>query len=178
MNAKNLLLKSANIAIMKVSSIILTKLKSIVIQNIVKEALERICRSRMDSTFCSDYIKTFGDIILDSIVFEGVNNTVVCQKFAMCPYTFDRNALDAYVQDVLQGKPAPNVPAPTNRSTYSILHVSDIHIDFFYQEVRIYDYKKCLFLRELMQIVEASNVVERIADLQQILPMLQDIGVL
>jgi len=97
--------------------------------------LENICRTRMDSTFCSETIKTYGDIVLDSIKFEGASSNSVCQKFAMCPYTIDQNALDSYVQDVLQGKPAPNVSTPTNRSTYTVLHVSDIHIDYLYQEV-------------------------------------------
>ena len=53
----------------------------------------------------------------------------------MCPYNTNNNTLNPYVDDVLQDKPATNIPNASNSSTYLVLHMTDLHIDFHYEAV-------------------------------------------
>jgi len=74
--------------------------------------------------------------IYSAINAPNVNSTWACQRLAMCPYLINNDTLNPYLDDVLQGKPAASsIPVAANRSTYQILHMTDIHIDFQYQEV-------------------------------------------
>jgi len=69
-----------------------------------------------------------------------VNSTWTCQRLAMCPYLINNDTLNPFVADVLQGKPdaSNTTAASSNRSTYQVLHMTDIHIDFQYQEVWLF----------------------------------------
>ena len=80
-------------------------------------------------------MKNFIGGIYDSIVDPTVNSTYACQRLAMCPYTINNDTLNPYVQEVLQDKPPTNIPNATGRETYFVLHMTDLHIDFNYQEV-------------------------------------------
>lgn len=108
---------------------------SSVVRDALKKAFEEVCERHIDATVCSEYVRSFGDIIIDSARFEGVSPLSVCQRYAMCPFPLDQDALNTYVAGVLQGKPAVNATVPTGRSTYRVLHITDIHTDFLYQEV-------------------------------------------
>jgi len=64
-----------------------------------------------------------------------VNSTWACQRLSFCPYLVNTDTLNPYVDDVLQNKPETNYQPAANQSTYQVLHMTDIHLDFAYQEV-------------------------------------------
>ena len=94
-----------------------------------------ICKNNLNSTICTDAVQSFLGEIYDAIVDSSVNSTYACQRLAMCPYNTNNDTLNPYVDDVLQDKPATNIPNASNSSsTYLVLHMTDLHIDFHYQE--------------------------------------------
>ena len=99
------------------------------------DVLTIICKNNVNSTICTDAVQTFLGEIYDAVVDPNVNSTYACQRLAMCPFNINNDTLNPYVDNVLQGKPATNIPKASNRSTYQVLHMTDLHIDFHYQEV-------------------------------------------
>ncbi len=65
-----------------------------------------------------------------------MNSTWACQRLSLCPYPINNDTLTPYVQEVLQDKPPTNISNATGRATYQVLHMTDLHIDFNYQEVK------------------------------------------
>jgi hypothetical protein len=63
------------------------------------------------------------------------NSTHICQRILFCPRTDHKEFVKDYVEEVLKDKPATNIPTPTKRSTYTVLHLTDPHLDLQYQEV-------------------------------------------
>jgi len=53
----------------------------------------------------------------------------------MCPKTIKHDHLNQYVKEVLKDKPVRNNINPTKKSTYTILQLSDPHVDLEYKEV-------------------------------------------
>lgn len=98
-----------------------------------------ICEEHFSSTYCSDAVRDLFTSMFASINEPHVNSTWTCQRLAMCPYLINNDTLNPFLDEVLQGKPATvnTTTAPANRSTYQVLHMTDIHIDFQYQEVMI-----------------------------------------
>jgi len=99
------------------------------------DVLDIICKNNLNSTICTDAVQSFLGEIYDAIVDPSVNSTYACQRLAMCPYNTNNNTLNPYVDDVLQDKPATNIPNASNSSTYLVLHMTDLHIDFHYEAV-------------------------------------------
>jgi len=93
-----------------------------------------ICKAYVNSTICTEAVRTFVGQIYDSIIIPSVNSTYACQRLAMCPYNINNDTLNPYVQEILQDKPTTNIPTATRRSTYQVMHMTDLHIDFSYQE--------------------------------------------
>ena len=94
-----------------------------------------LCGAHFDTKYCSEAVADGITGLYNAITDPSVNSTWACQKLAMCPYLINYDTLNPYVDDVLKDKPATNIPTATNRSTYQVLHMTDIHIDFLYQEV-------------------------------------------
>lgn len=53
----------------------------------------------------------------------------------MCPKTSHREHIQEYVKEVLRDKPPTIYPTPTKKSTYTVMHVTDPHIDLQYEVV-------------------------------------------
>ena len=140
-----------------------------------------VCDEFFGSQFCSDATEDLISSIYESITNPAVNSTWACQRLAMCPYLVNNDTLNPFVDDVLQNKPENDIPAAANRSTYQVLHMTDIHLDFSYQEVGLLNWNQItLKFREHGQGVEDSNVVEQTVETHQILMILMkllDIGV-
>jgi len=98
------------------------------------DVIDIICKHNVNSTICTDAVHSYIGEIYDNIVDPSVNSTYACQRLAMCPYTINNDTLNPYVDDVLKDKPDTNIPTASNRSTYQVLQMTDLHIDFHYQE--------------------------------------------
>lgn len=53
----------------------------------------------------------------------------------MCPKTYEVDHLKEYVKEVLKDKPAKSDIKPSKKSTYTILQLSDPHVDLEYKAV-------------------------------------------
>ena len=85
-------------------------------------------------------MQTFGDIVYASIVDRFIKPYRVCENLSMCPRVTQKDELKKYVQEVLKDKPDREILTPTGKSTYTILQISDPHIDLNYVEVmRIFE---------------------------------------
>ncbi len=110
-------------------------IRNLDVRTLVERVIERVCEERLDTDFCQEAFDTYIDIIFDSVRAEGTNSTYACQRAALCPYTFNSELLNSTLDRILEGKPAQNITTPSNQSTYTILHLTDVHLDFLYQEV-------------------------------------------
>jgi len=105
------------------------------VRDAVEDVFNYLCKKHVNATFCTDAVKNFIGGIYDSIVDPTVNSTYACQRLSFCPFPINNDTLTPYVQEVLQDKPPTNISNATGRATYQVLHMTDLHIDFNYQEV-------------------------------------------
>jgi len=105
-------------------------------KKLMENAASHICekKMKMSQTVCQQAIQSYADIVFEVLVDRTINAEHVCEKIAMCPQTRDRTRLRDYVKDVLADKPKTKYPTPSNKGTYTILQLSDPHVDLLYAE--------------------------------------------
>ena len=86
-------------------------------------------------TVCEETISTFGDIVFESALDRALKPKQVCEGLAMCPKTTHYERVRDYAKEILKDKPAQKEIKPTKKSTYTVLQLSDPHVDFEYKIV-------------------------------------------
>ena len=71
--------------------------------------------------------------------------------YEYCPTTYVYEDFDAWKKDLLKDKPKFVEKKPTNKSSYTVLQVNDIHLDFMYEEDTMADAKECNTLTDCCQ---------------------------
>lgn len=104
-------------------------------EQILETVIEFVCSQHLNKSVCVGAITSFGNVLLEALYNKILSPYNICEHFFMCPKTSYRDRLKDYVKDVLKDKPATNIPTPTKKSTYTIMHVTDPHIDLEYEEV-------------------------------------------
>jgi sphingomyelin phosphodiesterase len=104
------------------------------VQKLIEKVADYACRTKMSKTVCAEAIQSYGDLVFDTLLDRTVDPQRVCQKLAMCPHTRERTRLKDYVKEVLKDKPETNRPKPTHKGTYTVLQLSDPHVDLLYAE--------------------------------------------
>lgn len=99
-------------------------------------AVVAMCQKHTNISVCLGFVTSYGHIIFDAIYDRMITPSYLCENLFMCPKTDNRDHLKEYVQDVLKDKPEKDIPTPTKKSTYTILHLTDPHIDLQYEAVR------------------------------------------
>lgn len=94
-----------------------------------------ICQEYQHPTVCDGVIESFGDILFETLYNKIFEPYHVCEGFFMCPKVSQKAKIKDFVSDVLKDKPIKDTPTPTKKSTYTIMHFSDPHIDLQYQTV-------------------------------------------
>jgi len=95
------------------------------------------CEAKVsDSSLCDGLINTYGDVVYGSIMDLDATPLEVCQGLSFCPAPINQTELDEYIQTILEDRPDDNIPTPSGQSTYNVLHLTDVHIDLLYKEVR------------------------------------------
>jgi len=105
-----------------------------VIRDFVNKMVLAACEKHKSVQVCTEGMETFGDIVYASIVDRFIKPYRVCENLSMCPRTTQKDDLKKYVEEVLKDKPDREILAPTKKSTYTILQISDPHIDLNYVE--------------------------------------------
>lgn len=106
------------------------------IRKLIENVAASICekKMKMSETVCHQAIQSYGDIVFETILDRTIEPGHVCEKIAMCPETRDRTRLRDYVKEVLADKPKTKYPTPSKKGTYTILQLSDPHVDLLYAE--------------------------------------------
>jgi len=102
------------------------------IEDILEDAIESICGTFLNKTVCVGAITSFGEIALPAVLNRTFDAGFVCEKFSLCPRSYVESTM-LYAEEILKDKPPTNIPVPTKKSSYKILHLTDPHIDLEYK---------------------------------------------
>jgi sphingomyelin phosphodiesterase len=101
----------------------------------VVEAVLNLCVdvSGEQEVVCKGLIDEFEDIAIDIFTQKFIDPERLCLELEYCSTpTYVEEDFDAYVANVMKGKPSGPGPVPTGKSSYTFAHLSDIHLDFYY----------------------------------------------
>jgi len=104
------------------------------VENLIKKIGLKICEKKQSEAVCLGAIKSYGDLVFNITLDRTIDPQHVCERFAMCTKTRERDHLKEYIKDVLKDKPKTNYATPTLKNTYTILQIADPHVDLDYQE--------------------------------------------
>ena len=93
------------------------------------------CEAKASADLCGGLIGAYADVVYGSIQDLDATPVEVCEGLSFCPKQINQTELDAYIQTILEDRPDDNIPTPSGQSTYTVLHLTDVHIDLLYQEV-------------------------------------------
>ena len=100
----------------------------------IKDIVLELCSEKEAVSVCSGLINEFEDIIIDVAVNKYLDSDVLCVQLNYCtsPKIVLENFTD-YVTNTMKGKPTGPAPVPSGKKTFTFAHLSDIHIDIYYQ---------------------------------------------
>jgi len=101
--------------------------------NLIKRLLTEICSLAIKRNVCEDAIIRYGDIVYDSIMDHYLDSEFVCTFIKVCKNHYIPYNPDEYAIKILKDKPEINPPIFPSNSTLKILHLTDLHIDFYYE---------------------------------------------
>ena len=98
---------------------------------------ENYCEKKLNATVCVEAVQRYGEVVWEALINRTFDAYHACERFHLCEKTTHKEQLKAYVEEVMADKPATKIPTPTKKSTYTILQMTDPHIDLDYVEVKI-----------------------------------------
>lgn len=72
------------------------------------------------------------DPILNSLWTHYVDPHEVCHKLYLCPKEYFKRNVTEELHNIVKDKPNKEWEKATNRKSFKIMHISDLHPDFFY----------------------------------------------
>mmetsp|Transcript_1229 Transcript_1229/g.1109 ORF Transcript_1229/g.1109 Transcript_1229/m.1109 type:complete len:164 (+) Transcript_1229:168-659(+) len=97
-------------------------------------AIEVCHRYTTNHTICPEMIDEMADIVVDSYAEHIFRPHYTCGKLGYCAKDYKVLNLTDYINETLYDKPNKTLPTPSGKDTYTILHISDIHLDLNYTE--------------------------------------------
>ncbi len=98
-----------------------------------------LCSLGLEFKVCRGTIGGFGYQIYYSLLAHYFSGETICSKLFICPNHFIEMEADDYAKNLLKDKPSnktlPDIDKKSKR--WKVLHVTDIHVDSLYKEVRI-----------------------------------------
>jgi len=94
-----------------------------------------ICEKKQEKKVCEGAIGSYADQVFEVLLDRTIRPDRICERFALCPRTIERDRLNDFIKDVMGDKPPRKVTKPTKKGTYHVLQLSDPHVDLLYQEV-------------------------------------------
>ena len=83
---------------------------------------------------CSGAVNEMAPIIINSFLQHYLNPDYTCPLLGVCSQTYFTQDLNTYIDEVIADKPNKTYPNPTMRSTYKVVHLTDLHFDMEYLE--------------------------------------------
>lgn len=93
------------------------------------------CSAFISENVCYGYFLQYSKELVKNIFKKVFNPIEFCGSIGFCKDSYHVLDFNDYLKDVLANKPNKTTPQPTYKSKYKVLHLSDIHIDFLYEEV-------------------------------------------
>ena len=88
-----------------------------------------------DTAACSQTIDLFAPHVIANIKYKLDDPDYMCGiVWKTCPTTKKFEDFEEYLRETMEGQPIPVEPKPTGKSSYKILQLNDVHIDFDYRE--------------------------------------------
>lgn len=103
--------------------------------NLIKNYAETACEKKQQKKVCEGAINSYAEEVFEILLDRTIRPDRICQRFALCPRTIERDRLKDFVKETLKDKPARKVTKPTGKGTYTVLQLSDPHVDLLYKEV-------------------------------------------
>jgi hypothetical protein len=101
------------------------------------DVVSLLCSIGLNHQICFEYIKAYGDIVMESLVEHYLNAEFICTFTHLCATKhFIKLTGDEYAKKILADKPL-NKTMPyidTSAPVWKVLHVTDIHVDLHYVE--------------------------------------------
>lgn len=117
--------------------LLFSQLNSLVINdkaiNITLEAIFKLCSRILNSSVCQGTLFEYGKSLIINLAKKNLNSKVVCWRLGFCPNKYYFENFTQYAKDLLQDKPEFSPPKPSKRSTYKLLHITDLHVDLNYK---------------------------------------------
>jgi sphingomyelin phosphodiesterase len=86
----------------------------------------------LNSSLCSGFLERWTTVIWDALMGRYHKPDVACAKMQFCPYDYEILSLESYIEDILKDAPNKKPPTPTKTSSYNVLHITDLHVDYTY----------------------------------------------
>jgi hypothetical protein len=85
-----------------------------------------------DPAVCKGAVTEMIDPIFNSLWKHYTDPHAVCHKLFLCPKEYFKRNLTEELQTIIKDKPKKLWEKATNRKTIKVMHMSDLHPDFFY----------------------------------------------
>jgi hypothetical protein len=98
---------------------------------------QEICTNMVgvEPFLCEQAIGVFAPVVMQAVAVRAFSPERACRNLLVCKQDWERETLKQYIDEVLADKPNTTIPKPTGRATYKAMHMSDLHVDLFYEEV-------------------------------------------
>jgi hypothetical protein len=100
--------------------------------------LALFCAIGLDFKICKLAIELYSPTIVDSLIEHYLDAEYICTKSKLCWYShYNELNPDDYARELLKDKPAKkNDTVDETAPIWKVLHVTDIHTDLLYEEVK------------------------------------------
>jgi len=105
--------------------------------NMLIKYAQTACEKKQAKNVCEGAINSYGEEVFEVLLDRTIRPERICERFALCPRTIERDRLKDFVKDILHDKPAKKAVKPGSKGTYKVLQLADPHVDLLYQEVKI-----------------------------------------
>ena len=125
---------------------------------LIRQLLALLCTFHEQHAVCIAAIDLYEPMVSNALIDHYFNAEYICSFRIICQNNhFEYLSGEDYAKEILKDKPiVTKVEPKKDGPTLKVLHVTDIHTDFLYSEVKLY----LIFIRVLKDYVQVHYVVE------------------
>lgn len=127
----SILCKPCHLVVKKIDKFI----QSPKIEEFLKNTVISICHIILDETVCHDAIYRYFDVIYDNFLSHYLEPEFICTKAKVCDNHYEALEADEFARNLLKNKPAKKDISSKSKDgkTLKVLHLSDMHVDKYYE---------------------------------------------
>lgn len=101
----------------------------------IENFFELLCTAFEGEAFCRGIFNEYANHFVKNLFKKVFSPKDFCGYIGFCKDSYRKLDINDYMKDVLADKPNFTAPQPTMKNKLKVLHLSDLHIDFEYEEV-------------------------------------------